>query len=88
MDSNVGLSALVKGKPSRGLRKALRRSGAIRAIGNIYPAYHFGPTRWLPADHPSYHWRGTRSFKRGLGESVGALGIYIGLGSDAHGGSR
>lgn len=43
MDSNVGLSALVKGtSPSRGLRRSLRS-----------PFFHFGPTRWLPADHPT-----------------------------------
>lgn len=43
-------SALVKGRsPSDGLRPALRRTVA----GALYPAYHFGPTRLLPADHPT-----------------------------------
>ena len=54
MDSNVGLSALVKGRsPSRGLRKFVRRCGSTIVAGNLYPGYHFGPTRWLPADHPT-----------------------------------
>ena len=54
MDSNVGLSALVKGRsPSKGLRSSLRRCGSTIVAGNLYPGYHFGPTRWLPADHPT-----------------------------------
>lgn len=54
MDSNVGLSALVKGRsPSRGLRKALRKAGATTIVGALYPGYHYGPTRMLPADHPT-----------------------------------
>lgn len=51
---NVSLSALVKGRsPSYGLRPALRRAGATLVAGCIYPSYHFGPTRILPADHPT-----------------------------------
>ncbi|CAK9095754.1 Uncharacterized protein SCF082_LOCUS44969 [Durusdinium trenchii] len=54
MDSNVGMSALVKGRsPSDGLRPALRRAGSTIVAGALYPAYHFGPTRLLPADHPT-----------------------------------
>ena len=54
MDSNVGLSALVKGRsPSHGLRKVLRRSGAVTVAGGLYPAYHFGPTRINIADCPT-----------------------------------
>ena len=54
MDSNVGLSALVKGRsPSYGLQKALRRSGAAIVGGCLYPAFIFGPTRIIPADHPT-----------------------------------
>ena len=72
MDSNVGLSAMVKGRsPSHGLRKALRRAGSTLVAGCLYVAHHFGPTRLLPADHPT---RGndfpppTRSF---LGTTTG-----------------
>jgi hypothetical protein len=54
MDSNVGLSAFVKGRsPSYGLRKVLRRSGAVAVAGGLYPAYHFGPTRLNIADCPT-----------------------------------
>ena len=54
MDSNVSLSALVKGRsPSKGLRKSLRRVGATLIAGCLYPSLHFGPTRILPADHPT-----------------------------------
>ena len=54
MDSNVGLSSLVKGRsPSHGLRRALRRAGATVIAGCLYPAFQFGPTRLLPADHPT-----------------------------------
>ncbi|CAK9068890.1 Uncharacterized protein SCF082_LOCUS34606 [Durusdinium trenchii] len=54
MDSNVGLSALVKGRtPSFGLRRALRKAGATIIAGCLYPAFQFGPTRLLPADHPT-----------------------------------
>ncbi|CAK9109555.1 unnamed protein product [Durusdinium trenchii] len=54
VDSNVGMSALVKGRsPSDGLRPALRRAGSTIVAGALYPAYHFGPTRLLPADHPT-----------------------------------
>ena len=54
MDSNVGLSALVKGRSSSyGLQKALRRTGAAVVAGGLYPAYLFGPTRIIPADHPT-----------------------------------
>lgn len=50
MDSNVGLSALVKGRsPSYGLRPCVRRIGATV----LYPAYQFAPTRLNPADHPT-----------------------------------
>ena len=46
MDSNVGLSALVKGRsPSYGFQKALRRDGAASVAGCLYPVYHVGPTR-------------------------------------------
>eukprot|EP00435_Cladocopium_sp_Y103_P051633 s1074_g16.t1 len=46
MDSNVGLSALVKGRsPSQGLRSCTRRAGATCIAGDLYPSYHFGPTR-------------------------------------------
>ena len=54
MDSNVGLSSLVKGRsPSYGLQRVLRRVGAASVAGSLYPAYHFGPTRMIPADHPT-----------------------------------
>ena len=54
MDSNVGLSAFVKGRsPSHGLRKVLRRTGAVAVAGCLYPAYHFGPTRLNIADCPT-----------------------------------
>ena len=54
LDSNVGLSALVKGRSSSlGLRPVLRRIGATLVAGNLFPAYHFAPTRWNPADHPT-----------------------------------
>ena len=54
MDSNVGLSALVKGRsPSFGLRRHLRRAGALIVAGCLYPSYHFGPTRWNVADCPT-----------------------------------
>lgn len=54
MDSTVGLSSLVKGRsPSHGLRRALRRAGTTVIAGCIYPAFQFGPTRLLPADHPT-----------------------------------
>ena len=54
MDSNVGLSALAKGRsPSRGLRNALRRAGSTLVVGCLYPSIHFGPTRILPADCPT-----------------------------------
>ena len=36
-----------------GLKRALNRAGAILIAGCLYPAYHFGPTRLLPADPPS-----------------------------------
>lgn len=39
MDSNVSLSALVKGRsPSKGLRKCLRRAGATLIAGCLYPS--------------------------------------------------
>jgi len=54
MDSNVGLSALVKGRsPSYGLRPCVRRIGATVVAGCLYPAYQFAPTRLNPADHPT-----------------------------------
>ena len=54
LDSNVGLSAHVKGRtPSFGLRPCLRRSGAIVVAGCLYPSYHFGPTRLNVADCPT-----------------------------------
>ncbi|CAK9114368.1 Uncharacterized protein SCF082_LOCUS52990 [Durusdinium trenchii] len=54
MDSNVSLSSLVKGRsPSYGLRPVMRKAGATLIAGCLYPSYHFGPTRLLPADHPS-----------------------------------
>ena len=54
MDSNVGLSAFVKGRsPSHGLRKVLRRTSAVAVAGCLYPAYHFGPTRLNIADCPT-----------------------------------
>jgi hypothetical protein len=54
MDSNVGLSALVKGRsPSNGLRPSIRRAGAICVVGSLYPSFHFGPTRWNTADCPT-----------------------------------
>ena len=54
MDSNVGLSSLVKGRsPSEGLRKCTRRAGATCVVGDLYPSYHFGPTRWNVADCPT-----------------------------------
>ena len=43
MDSNVGLSAFVKGRsPSHGLRKVLRRTGAVAVAGCLYPATILG----------------------------------------------
>ena len=54
LDSNVSLSAHVKGRsPSYGLRPCLRRSGATIIAGCLYPAYHFGPTRLNVADAPT-----------------------------------
>ena len=54
LDSNVGLCSLVKGRsPSLGLQPVLRRIGATLVVGSLYPAYHFSPTRWNPADHPT-----------------------------------
>lgn len=54
MDSNVGLSAQVKGRsPSNGLRPSVRRAGAICVVGSLYPSFHFGPTRWNTADCPT-----------------------------------
>lgn len=54
LDSNVGLSALVKGRsPSYGLRPCVRRIGATVIAGCLYPAYQFAPTRLNPADHPT-----------------------------------
>eukprot|EP00435_Cladocopium_sp_Y103_P031603 s2642_g8.t1 len=54
LDSNVGLCALVKGRSSSlGLRATLRRIGATTVVGSLYPGYHFAPTRWNPADHPT-----------------------------------
>ena len=54
MDSNVGLSALVKGRSSSdGLRKCLRRAGALVVAGDLLPGYQFGPTRINTADCPT-----------------------------------
>eukprot|EP00435_Cladocopium_sp_Y103_P034036 s1336_g8.t1 len=54
LDSNVGLCSLVKGRsPSRGLQPVLRKIGATAVVGSLYPAHHFSPTRWNPADHPT-----------------------------------
>eukprot|EP00435_Cladocopium_sp_Y103_P065330 s276_g27.t1 len=54
LDSNVGLSALAKGRsPSFGLRPCIRRTGATVVAGQLYPAYQFAPTRLNPADHPT-----------------------------------
>ena len=54
LDSNVGLSALVKGRsPSLGLQPVLRKVGATAIAGHLFPAYHFAPTRLNPADHPT-----------------------------------
>lgn len=54
LDSNVGLSALAKGRsPSYGLRPYVRKTGATVVAGRIYPAYQFAPTRLNPADHPT-----------------------------------
>lgn len=44
LDSNVGLSALAKGRsPSYGLRPCIRKTGATIVAGRLYPAYHFAP---------------------------------------------
>jgi len=54
LDSNVGLSALAKGRsPSYGLRPCVRKTGATVVAGRLYPAYQFAPTRLNPADHPT-----------------------------------
>ena len=54
LDSNVALSAVVKGRsPSFSLRPALRRIGATTIAGCLYPACHFFPTRYNPSDHPT-----------------------------------
>ena len=54
MDSHVAMSALVKGRsPSHGLRPSTRRAGATCVVGSLYPAFHFGPTRWNTADCPT-----------------------------------
>lgn len=54
LDSNVGLSALAKGRsPSYGLRPCVRKTGATVIAGRLYPAYQFAPTRLNPADHPT-----------------------------------
>ena len=54
LDSNVGLSALAKGRsPSYGLRPCTRKAGATVVAGRLYPAYQFAPTRLNPADHPT-----------------------------------
>lgn len=54
LDSNVGLSALVKGRsPSYGLRPCLRRAGATVVVGALFPSYHFGPARLNTADCPT-----------------------------------
>lgn len=54
LHSNVGLSALVKGRTSSyGLRPSLRQTGASVAAGCLYPSYRFAPTRWNPSDHPT-----------------------------------
>ena len=54
LDSNVGLSALVKGRsPSYWLRPSIRKIGAKVVSGRLFPAYQFAPTRLNPADHPT-----------------------------------
>ena len=54
LDSNVALSAIVKGRsPSFSLRPALRRIGATTIAGCLYPSCHFFPTRLNPSDHPT-----------------------------------
>ena len=54
LDSNVGLCSLVKGRSSsNGLRPVLRKVGATVVAGCLYSGYHFAPTRWNPADHPT-----------------------------------
>ena len=52
--NSTAFSALVKGRsPSLGLRRVLRRAGATCIAGCLYIGYRFGPTRLLPADHPT-----------------------------------
>ena len=54
LDSNVGLSALARGRsPSYGLRPCVRKTGATVVAGRLYPANQFAPTRLNPADHPT-----------------------------------
>lgn len=53
LDSNVALSAVVKGRsPSFSLRPALRRIGATTIAGCLYPACHFFPTRYKATIRP------------------------------------
>ena len=54
LDSNVAMSAIVKGRsPSYSMRPALRRIGAATIAGCLYPSLHFFPTRLNPSDHPT-----------------------------------
>lgn len=71
LDSNVGLSSLVKGRSSsKGLQPVLRRVGATVVVGSLYPAYHFSPTRWNPADHPTRDNEMPEPLKSGLDQNA------------------
>ena len=53
-DSNVARCAIAKGRsPSAGLKKGLRRIGAVCLAFGLYPAAPYCPTRLMPADHPT-----------------------------------
>ena len=39
--------------PSHGLPKALSKAGSTLVAGCLYVSHHFGPSRLLPADHPT-----------------------------------
>ena len=54
VDSAVALQAASKGRsPSRGLTPILRKVAAVCLAADLYPVFHFCPTRLNPADCPT-----------------------------------
>ena len=57
MDSQVGLSVLIKGRSSSyRLNTVLRRTNALTVAAWFFPSYGFFMSEWNPSDKPSRRW--------------------------------